>query len=106
MKTNTVAAVTAALLCLVGAGGPAWSLTGADVLDKMSADERAGYLAGTVDMAAFLAATQGQAQRTDCIMGWYYHQDGAKTIIAGLARYRDREALPVVHALIGRACGK
>ncbi len=100
----TCAAVAMAFLMF--ASSPALSLTGEDVLDRMSSDHRFGYLAGTIEMAAFLSTVQGNAERGNCIMGWFFDQDGTKTIVDALSRFKDRQALPVIQALIERACGK
>jgi len=105
MRPCKVTAFTAALLAFANAG-PAWSLTGEDVLDRMSSDESSGYLAGSIEMAAFLSAMQGNNQRADCIMDWYYNQDGVEKLVAALSSYKDRQALPVVHVIIKKACGE
>jgi hypothetical protein len=105
MTSSKVTAFTVALLVL-GSTAPAWSLTGEDVLDRMSKDERGGYLAGSIEMAAFLSAMQGNNKRADCIMDWYYKQDGVEKLVAALSGYKDRQALPVVHVIIKKACGE
>lgn len=75
-------------------------------MDRMSSDQRIGYLAGTVEMAAFLSGLAGNADRADCLTSWFYEQDGTETIVAALSQYRDRQALPVLHLLMNRACGE
>lgn len=85
---------------------PSLALTGEDVLDWMSKDERGGYLSGSVEMAAFLSSIQGNNERADCIMDWYYKQDGPARVVAALSRYKDRQALPVIHLMIKKACGE
>lgn len=93
-------------LLVASAAMPARALTGSDILDKMNSDERDGYLAGALEMAAFLSAVQGNKTRADCIMGWYYdRKEGANQIVAGLSQYKDHQALPVIYLLIKKACG-
>ncbi len=94
------------LLGVAGISGPAAALTGGDVLDKMNADQRGSYVAGTVEMAAFLSGLQGNKTRADCIMDWYYNKGGTSGIVTGFAQYKDRQALPVIYLLIKKACGE
>lgn len=85
---------------------PAYALTGGDILDKMNSDQRGSYLAGSVEMAAFLTSLEGNKERASCIMDWYYKQNGIDSIVAMLSKYKDRQALPVLQVLIKRACGE
>jgi hypothetical protein len=98
-----VALTTGAALLL---SAPAQSLTGEDVVERMSSEESNGYLAGAIEMAAFLSGTRENSERSDCIMNWYYEGDGVEELIAALTRYKDRQALPVIHLMINRACGE
>ncbi len=106
MRIRSVLYSAAILLGAAVSGGPAAALTGADVLDNMSSDHRIGYLAGSIEMAAFLSASQGNTERGNCIMGWFYDKKGTEEIVEALARFKDKQALPVMNALIQRACGK
>jgi len=94
------------VLGLAASSLPAAALTGADILDNMNDDQRGSYLAGTVEMAAFLTNVGGDKERADCIMTWYYDQGGINTIVTTLGSYKDRQVLPVLHVLIKRACGE
>lgn len=85
---------------------PAWALTGGDVLDGMSSDESTGYMAGSIAMAAMIAGANGSRERAECIMNWYYEGDGVEEIVQALDHFKDREAQPVIYALINRACGE
>lgn len=86
---------------------PAWSITAGDVLDRMSPDERGGYLSGTVEMAAFLSSIQDKKERAECIVRWYFKErKGTEQIMLALARFKDKQAMPVIHAVIKRACGE
>lgn len=90
------------LLCIT----PASALTGAEVLDKMTDKEKSGYLAGSIGMAALIANTQEDFDRQNCIMDWYYRGHGPKQLVQALDHFRDREALPVIYALINRTCAE
>jgi len=106
MRARWILYSAAILLGASIADHPAVALTGGDVLDGMNNDQRSGYLAGAIEMAAFLNATQGNTGRGNCIMGWFYDKKGTDEIVAALARFKDKQALPVVQALVERACGK
>jgi hypothetical protein len=111
MKLNTprvglaaIALVAVATLFSLYPSAPALSVTGEDVIEKMSSDHRAGYLTGSVEMAAFMAGMDGDRARADCIMTWFYDRKGTKEVVDALAEYKDRQALPVVMTIINRAC--
>jgi hypothetical protein len=106
MRVRSILYRATILLGLAAGSTPAAALTGGDLLDRMSSEQRFGYLGGAVEMAAFLSATQGDTERGNCIMGWFYDKDGTTELANALSRFRDKEALPVVQALIERACGE
>jgi hypothetical protein len=82
------------------------ALTGAEVLEKMNADQRSGYLAGNIDMAAQLSFHDGRQERSTCIFNWYYEQGGVTQVVQAIERFKDRQVQPVIYALITRACGE
>lgn len=85
---------------------PAAAITAEDVLDKMSSDESTGYIYGSMETAAFLSHLQGKSERSECITDWYHDKGGVKQIIDTLHRFKDRQAQPIIYALIKRACGE
>lgn len=95
----------AGVLILLLVASPALAITGEDVLGKMNDTESFAYLAGSISMAAMIAGAEGHTERRDCIMNWFYNEDGSKQLIAALTRYKDREAQPVIYALVRHACG-
>jgi len=101
----TMKRITATLIMALIAT-PVYAMTAGDVLDKMTEKERAGYLAGAVEMAMYLAATAGQAQKSECISGWYFGRDarGQAQIVAAFTRYKDKPAVALMNALISKAC--
>lgn len=100
--------ILAGTLFAILIAAPAFAVTAADVLDKMSADERQGYISGALEMAMTAASNQGNGKKAECILNWYYKGDGsaAKTLIAALDRYRDKPASAVIGALLDKQCGK
>ncbi len=101
-----IAIVAAAVVFSLFPSRQALSLTGKDVVDKMSADESGGYIAGSIEMAAFLSHAQGNRDRSTCITNWYYKKNGVEQTVAALSRYKSREAQPVLYAMIEQVCGK
>ena len=57
-------------------------------------------------MAAFLSNVRGDRTRLRCIVGWYFKEHGPKQVVQALDHFKDREALPVIYALIKRTCGE
>lgn len=98
-----------ASLALFSAVGPARSITAGDVLDKMASAERNAYLSATIETMAFLSSVQGKKDRADCIMRWYFREEsekGVKKVVAALDRFKDRQVLPVIYAVVKQACGE
>ena len=86
---------------------PANAVTGGDVMQKMEDRERGGYIAGSVEMAAFLAKVSGDTERSACITDWYFRGgNGPDQIIQALSHFRDRAAQPVIFLMIKRQCGE
>ena len=98
--------LTALAVSWVGLSSSATALTAGDVLDKMNSDQSSGYFAGSVGMAALIAGASGKADRADCILNWYYEENGVEQIIQALDRFKEHEAQPVIYALINQACGE
>jgi len=104
-KTQYVGRCAAALFALSLSAAPAAALTGEDVMTKMGKDERNGYLAGAVEMAAFIAHHQGDSERSSCIMDWFFGGgNGPEEIVQALNHFKDRQAHPVLFVLMNRTC--
>lgn len=83
----------------------ALALTADEIMTNMSDEQRGGYLTGAVEASAFLAHASGDRARSQCIMEWFFEADtGANEIVQALDHFRDRQAQPVIMALINRAC--
>ncbi len=106
MKTSTLLFKTVLAytfsVCLTSA---AMAPTSDEIMTNMSDEQRGGYLTGAVEASAFLAHASGDRARSQCIMEWFFEADtGANEIVQALDHFRDRQAQPVIMALINRAC--
>ncbi|MCB9959684.1 MAG: hypothetical protein H6843_13895 [Rhodospirillaceae bacterium] len=72
----------------------------------MNDDQRASYLAGMIDMAAYRARLDGNEDLAQCIVDWYYESgEGTRTIVANLDAYRNHAAEAIITVLIEREYG-
>lgn len=95
------------LIALLLTATPAFAVTAGDVLDKMSRDQRFGYITGALDMAMYKAATlEKDNAKAECILNWYYGKDapGPKQVIVMFEGNRERNAIALLQVLINRAC--
>lgn len=101
--------ITGVIMAVLLAATPAFAITAGDVLDRMSADERGGYITGAIDTAIYLAAVQEKNNaKSECILNWYYGDKakGPREVIATFERYKDKPAVALIKVLIDRACPK
>jgi hypothetical protein len=102
MKRALAAVVIAVLLIPF----PAFAITAADVLERLTDKERGTYLTGAIEMAMYLAASEGNQKKAACISDWYFKTgQGPKDVIATLSLYKDKPAAALINALIKRECG-
>lgn len=81
------------------------AISAGDVVDKMSEDQQYGYLTGAVDMVIFLHSSNGEGDRAECIMNWFYRDNtSAKEVVAVFHNYKDKPAIGLLHVLINRHC--
>ena len=106
-KHTHVCGFVSFILAVFASIAPAQALTGEDVMDRMSKDERNGYLAGAVEMAAFMNHVDGRRERAQCILGLLFG-DAADPLVFDrtLAEFLDHQAMPVIHLVIKRECGE
>ncbi|MCR9196588.1 MAG: hypothetical protein NXH88_17755 [Hyphomonas sp.] len=96
-----------ALVALSLSAAPAAALTGEDVMEKMGKDERNGYLAGAVEMAAFMNHADGRRERAQCVLDLFFGDDADPLLFdKTLSEFKDRQAMPVIHLVIRRECGE
>lgn len=88
--------------------GAAQTLTAGVVTQKMSADQRAIYLAGIVEglaHARYVKDNKDPAGRS-CIYRWFYDEkDTQRKIGEAFARYPDALPGQIVGALVATKCG-
>ncbi|MFY0311165.1 hypothetical protein ACFMBG_14845 [Leisingera sp. D0M16] len=105
---NSKMLVIAAAVALLQAGGtsPALALTAGDVLDKMNADQRYGFISGAVDMASQLYAEGGNREKGECALSWFFDgDDGIRMIHDFFDAHKDKDAVGLLSILINRQCG-
>lgn len=81
------------------------AITAGDVVEKMSNDQAAQYLSGAVDMVLYLDSMNGEGQKAECILNWYYRDKSSPAeVIAVFGNYKDKPAIGLLHILIDRHC--
>lgn len=110
---TTYKRLSAILLCsgaFASFGGAAQAITADDVLNKMNADQRFGYISGVIEGLAFARWTKDQPDSTgmNCIYDWYYQGGGERSnqVDTWLRRHLDRPVGALLHVLIKRDCGE
>lgn len=95
---------------IASSAGSAAALTADDVMNKMSEDQRFGYISGIVDGLAFARWQQDKPDNagTQCIYDWYYGGDGAagQQILRQFEARPERHADVLIYALIKGQCGE
>ena len=93
---------------ILAIASPAFAITAGDVLDRMTDKERNGYFDGAIEMAMYTTGIQGNGKKSECILNWYYKSagKGARDIVATFDKYKDKQAVMLIQALIDRECGK
>ena len=85
-------------------GGSAQALTADDVLNKMNADQRFGYIAGVVEGLAYARWAKDRPDSTgmNCIYNWYYQgaDERSHLVDTWLRRHLDRPVGALLHVLI------
>ena len=95
---------TIVIAALVGMSSPAFALTAGEVIDRMDAGQRNGFITGAVDMYAQLTERAGEAEKAQCAMEWYRSPDSVAQVRQVFSHYKDKDASAVLEALINRHC--
>lgn len=107
MKSILVPVFTVALLAGVFITGPASALTAGEVMDNMDTKQRAGFIAGAVDMASHLYAMNGKQTKSQCAVKWLFdNPESNREIHKFFDAHKDRDAVALLSVLIDRRCGK
>jgi hypothetical protein len=95
------------LLAGILAAGPALALTAGDVMDKMEPKEGTGFIGGAVSMAAHLYAINGNREKGECALNWYFRtEDSLRDIHKFFDAHKDKDPVGLLAILIDRRCGK
>lgn len=82
----------------------AHAVTAGDVLDRMDADERFGFMNGALDMLAYELSRAGQGDKTACVYDWYFRGNGPSEVVAVFDNHKDLPAVAIIRTLADRHC--
>lgn len=106
--TLTVAALTLMLMYLTNTT-PCLAITASDVLEKMSPEQRSGYLTGLVDMYAFQSAQAGDTAHSKCVNDRFYRSetdaDPWPGVVDALRQFPDKQPATILFLLMKKTCG-
>ena len=88
----------------------AGSFNAKTVIDKMSSEEKASYIAGLIDGLAY-ARYKNEGKKTDggmkCIYDWYQKKEGTvENIILSFHKYKTYTPNAIIAAMIEKECGE
>ncbi|MEL6324884.1 MAG: hypothetical protein AAFS03_04780 [Pseudomonadota bacterium] len=97
------------VLVIGSLAGDAPALTADEVLGKMNADQRFGYVSGVVDglAAARWVKDKPDATGMQCIYDWYLGRPAPEVLAmieAWFERHGEQQAGILLHVLIGKEC--
>ena len=97
--------------CLFGVNAQASDLTAGVVMDKMSQDERHGYVAGVIEGLAVARYNRDKPDGTGsgCIYDWYYKDSKErwlKTILPTFTKHSDKTVGAILYVLTKKECGE
>jgi len=87
----------------------AFAISADDVSNKMSKDERFGYVTGMLDMLTYQASIGGNKPKADCIVEAYYGdgKDAAwEKLLAAFEALPEKYPASIVTVLVNKACGE
>ena len=91
-------------------GSTAQALTADEVMNKMSDEQRHGYVSGIVDGFAFARWQADKPEKTgmQCIYDWYYSGEieTKRNIYAWFERHLDKNADALMYVLVKKECGE
>jgi hypothetical protein len=83
------------------------AITARDVTDKMSANERYGYLTGIVDSLSYQSLLNGNRDYARCVSDAFYRdKDGMSRVIDALHAFPDKPTVAIIIVVMKRRCGK
>lgn len=98
-------AVMLVSVCL--ASSPAMAITAKDVMEKMSKEERFGYLTGLADMLSYQYVLAGNRARAECISKEFYSkkEETWKRVYNALEAFPDKSPEGLIVVLMKKSCG-
>lgn len=83
----------------------ALALTAKDVTDKMSKEERFGYLTGIVDTISYQHVLNGERQIAQCVSDAFYkNKDGLSRMVEVLHAFPDKSPIAVLMVVLKKEC--
>lgn len=109
-KYSHISAIMLIAAAFLSSGKEAAALTADDVLNKMNADQRHGYISGIVDGYAYARWLSDKPDKTgmQCVYGWYYNGQTEKwaVIEQWFERHLDKHVDALLYVLIKKECGE
>lgn len=110
LHAHTYICVCLLFTLLVTAGiSTASAGTAEDVMKKMSADQRWGYVSGLVDMLAYQTAATGNQEKGNCIADKFYGESrdmSVKRLFDVMAQYPDKRPEILMKVVADQLCKK
>ena len=86
------------------------ALTGGDVLEKLSKDERYSYISGVVEGLGYarFVTEKPSTKGSNCIHDWFFEGGVSrwKEIKIWLGHHKDKTAGTIIYAMVSKECGK
>lgn len=90
---------------LIGFSASSSAITAGEILEDKDSSELYNYLAGLVDMLAYIQFVEGNDKRGNCIYNWYYRTEGSlEKIYNYLEKYKDKPPEAIMIVLAKRPC--
>lgn len=102
-------ALFAAVFCLAVIATPyrADAITAAEMMKKMSQEQRIGYLTGLIDMLAYQTAAHGDREKGNCIVEKFYREgrdDTLKRTYEVMEKFADTRPEILLTVLANKLC--
>jgi len=101
---------SAFILCVACiSASPARAFEARDVMEKMSKEERFGYVTGLADMLSYQYVLAGDRPHAECITNAFYSakkEETWKRVYESFGRLPDKAPEGLIVGLMKQACGK
>jgi hypothetical protein len=98
---------TVLLIAPLFVSSSAAAITAKDVMEKMSKEERFGYLTGLADMLSYQYVLAGDRPRAECISKEFYSkkEETWKRVYNALEAFPDKAPEGLIVVLMKKSCG-